>query len=132
MPLTTEQERANSRLQLGALWAAMILLDTAAQLLFKSAAGALAPPAFSLQWVHMVAQSIRFWEAALCLVLTFPIWMLILRQSRLGPSFAATAFTNVGVIGGSLIVFGESISSVHYAGIALIIIGVALLSRLET
>lgn len=112
-----------------ALWAAFIALDTAAQLLFKSAAERLAPAEFSLQWLRTVAQSLRFWAAALCLVMTFAVWMLILRSSRLGLSFAATALTFVGVIGGSVLVFGETVSSIQYAGILLVVVGVALLGR---
>jgi multidrug transporter EmrE-like cation transporter len=63
--------------------------------------------------------------------MTFLVWMLILRRSRLGLSFAATALTFVGVIGGSQLVFGESIGSIQYAGIVLIVVGVALLGRLD-
>lgn len=129
MPLEEQRDRPNSHLQLLALWAAMIALDSSAQLLFKSAAVRLAPPELSLQWLDMVAHSPHFWAAALCLALSFPVWMLILRRSRLAVSFAATALTFVGVIGGSLLVFDESIHSVQYAGIALIVVGVALLGR---
>ena len=132
MRLDQHRDRPHSRLDMVALWAALIGLDTSAQLLFKSAAARLASPELSFQWLHMVAQSPRFWAAALCLVTTFPIWMLILRRSRLGLSFAATALTYVGVIGGSLLVFGESISSIQYAGIALIVVGVALLGKLDS
>lgn len=131
MPLDQHRDRQPSRLEMVGLWVAMIALDTSAQLLFKSAAVRLASPELSFQWLHMVAQSLRFWAAALCLLMTLPIWMLILRRSRLGLSFAATALTYVGVIGGSLLVFGESISSIQYAGIALIVVGVALLGKLE-
>jgi multidrug transporter EmrE-like cation transporter len=114
-----------------ALWAALIAFDTSAQLLFKSAAVRLPPAELSFQWLEMVTHSLRFWAAALCLVMTFSVWMLILRRSRLGLSFAATALTFVGVIGGSLLVFGETISSIQYAGIVLIVVGVALLGRLD-
>jgi drug/metabolite transporter (DMT)-like permease len=131
MPLDQRRDRTNSRLHTVALWAALISLDTSAQLLFKSAAVRLAPPELSLQWLRIVAQSLRFWAATLCLAMTFLVWMLILRRSRLGLSFAATALTFVGVIGGSQLVFGESISSVQYAGIVLIVLGVALLGRLD-
>jgi drug/metabolite transporter (DMT)-like permease len=131
MPLDQHRDGPNSRLHMGALWAALIALDTSAQLLFKSAAVRLAPPELAFQWLHMVAQSLRFWAAVLCLVMTFLTWMLILRRSRLGLSFPATAFTYIGVIGGSLVVFGESISSIQYAGIALIVVGVALLGKTD-
>ena len=131
MPLDQHGDRPNSRVELVALWAILIGLDASAQLLFKSAAVRLPPPEVSLQWLFLAAQSPRFWAAALCLAMTFLIWMLILRQSRLGLSFAATALTFVGVIGGSLLVFGEAISAIQYAGIGLIVVGVALLGRLN-
>ena len=132
------------------LWAALIGFDTAAQLLFKFAAQSLDYPEVSWRWLHMIAQSgtfwfaalcltlnrarwsameYAFWLAALCLTLTFPIWMLILRRSQLNLAFPATALTYVGVIGGSQLVFGESINAVQYAGIVLIVVGVALLRR---
>src|SRR5512136_3005227 len=109
MSLDERSHRRNSRLYVVALWVALIALDTSAQLLFKSAAVRLPPAELSSQWLYQVAHSLRFWAAALCLVMTFAVWMLILQRSRLGLSFAATALTFVGVIGGSVLVFGESV-----------------------
>ena len=131
MSLDQRRDRADSLLHLVALWVAFIALDTSAQLLFKSAAVRLPPAELSFQWLDLLAHSLRFWAAALCLAMTFAIWMLILRRSRLGLSFATTALTFVGVIGGSQLVFGESVSSIQYAGIALIVVGVALLGRVD-
>jgi len=131
MPLDRRGDRPNSLLCTVALWAALIALDTSAQLLFKSAAVRLTPSELSFQWLQMVTQSLHFWAAVICLLMTFLVWMLILRRSRLGLSFAATALTFVGVIGGSQLVFGESISATQYAGIVLIVVGVALLGKLD-
>ena len=111
------------------LWAGLITFDTTAQLLFKAAAGGLARPEASLRWLLDVAGSAIFWAAAVSLALTFLIWMLILRGSQLSLVFPATALTYVGVVGGSRWVFGESIEPLQYAGISLIVIGVALLRR---
>lgn len=129
MPLDRKHGLRHSRIDVILLWAGLIGLDTAAQLLFKLAAQSLGHPELSLRWLHMIAQSAVFWAAAMCLVLTFPIWMLILRRSQLNLAFPATALTYIGVIGGSQWVFGESIDTVQYAGIVLIVIGVALLRR---
>ena len=131
MRLDRRRDRRDSRLVMVALWAAFIALDTGAQLLFKSAADRLAPAELSFRWLLGVAQSPRFWAATVCLVMTFGVWMLILRSSRLGLSFAATALTFVGVIGGSVLVFGETVSSIQFAGIVLIVVGVALLGRAD-
>jgi multidrug transporter EmrE-like cation transporter len=111
------------------LWAGLIAFDTTAQLLFKSAALGMPQPEASLRWLRGVAESTTFWVGALSLALTFMIWMLILRGSQLTLVFPATALTYVGVIGGSRWIFGESIEPLQYAGIALIVVGVALLRR---
>ena len=118
-----------ARINVILLWAALIGLDTMAQLLFKSAAQGLDHPEVSWQWLQTVAQSMFFWAAVLALALTFPIWMLILRNSQLNLAFPATALTYVGVIGGSQLLFGESIAPLQYAGIVMIVVGVAFLRR---
>ena len=129
MPLENKLGLTHPRINVILLWAALIGFDTAAQLLFKLAAQSLDYPEVSWRWLHMIAQSGAFWLAALCLVLTFVVWMLILRRSQLNLAFPATALTYVGVIGGSQLVFSESINALQYAGIALIVVGVALLRR---
>jgi multidrug transporter EmrE-like cation transporter len=122
---------ANSRLSLALLWTVLVAADSAAQLLFKSAAVHLAQPAPTFAWVAMVAQSWRVWSAVACLLLTFGCWMLVLRRASLSRAFPVTALTFVGVIGGSWWFFGETIVPMQYAGIALIIAGVALLKPLD-
>ena len=129
MALEHKYGLTRSRIDVILLWVALIGLDTTAQLLFKLAAQNLGYPEVSWRWLHMIAQSAVFWLAALLLTLTFPIWMLILRRSQLNLAFPATALTYVGVIGGSQLLFGESINAVQYAGIVLIVVGVALLRR---
>jgi drug/metabolite transporter (DMT)-like permease len=117
----------HTRFDLIVLWAGLVLSDSAAQLLFKSAATRLPAPEVTLEWLAMVAQSLRVWAAVGCLLLTFGIWMLILRRATLSASFPVTALTFVGVISGSWLFFGEVIAPLQYLGIALIVAGVALL-----
>lgn len=114
------------------LWVGLVVSDSAAQLLFKSAAVRLAEPAPTLSWILMVAQSWRVWSAILCLLLTFGLWMLVLRTTRLSTAFPVTALTFIAVVGGSWWLFGESITAIQYAGIALIVGGVAVLRPLDT
>ena len=135
MPLTEEEApralRPHSRLESALLWAGLIVADSAAQLLFKSAAQRLPEPDATLPWLLMVAQSPWFWAAVACLVVTFGLWMLVLRRAKLSLVFPITALTFVGVIGGSMFLFNEAISPLQYAGIALIVVGVALLRPLD-
>lgn len=123
--------RSGSRLALALLWAGLVACDSAAQLLFKAAALRLASPEPTLAWVAMVAQSWLVWSAVACLVLTFGLWMTILRRAKLSTAFPITALTFIGVVGGSWWFFGESIAPLQYAGIALIVAGVAALKPLD-
>jgi len=129
MTLESKFGLLHPRISVILLWAGLIAFDTAAQLLFKLAAQSLGHPEVSWRWLRLIVQSGTFWLAALCLTLTFTVWMLILRRSQLNLAFPATALTYIGVIGGSQLVFSESINAVQYAGIALIVVGVALLRR---
>jgi multidrug transporter EmrE-like cation transporter len=120
-----------SRVSLALLWAGLVVSDSAAQLLFKSAAVRVAAPTPSLAWVAMVAQSWRAWAAVVCLLVTFGLWMLVLRRAKLSTAFPVTALTFIGVVGGSWWFFGETIAPIQYAGIALIVAGVAALRPLD-
>jgi len=125
--VTQPEDAVSGRRNAALLWTAFIALDTIAQLLFKVAAQGLGPPHPSWQWLVIVSQSISLWAGALALVLSFPIWMLILRGSQLNLAFPATALTYIGVIGGSRLLFGESIEPMQFVGIVLIVVGVSLL-----
>jgi multidrug transporter EmrE-like cation transporter len=124
--------KSPSRFSLALLWVGFVMSDSAAQLLFKSAAIRLTPPTPTFAWVAMVAQSWRVWSAVACLLLTFGFWMLVLRRAQLSRAFPVTALTFIGVIGGSWWFFGESIAPIQYVGIAFIVAGVAALKPLDT
>jgi drug/metabolite transporter (DMT)-like permease len=123
--------RSHTRLELALLWTGLVVSDSAAQLLFKAAAVQMAEPRLDWAWLVMVAHSQRAWAAVSCLLVTFGLWMLILRRSALGMAFPVTALTFVGVIAGSRLLFGESIEPLQFAGIALIVCGVAMLRPLD-
>ena len=117
----------SSRASTRFLWAGLVVADATAQLLFKGAATRLPAPGWSLAWIVMVAQSWRVWTALACLVVTFALWMLILRRSRLGQAFPVTALAFAAVVAGSWWFLGETVTPAHGLGIGLIIVGVAML-----
>ena len=114
------------------LWLTFITADTCAQLLMKSAALHVGLPQVGVDWLTMPALQWRVWLACGCLIIAFGAWMFILRNTRLSISFPATALTYIGIIIGSRLLFGESLSLVHYAGVALIVLGVAFLRGAES
>jgi multidrug transporter EmrE-like cation transporter len=123
--------KSKSVFSLALLWSGLVVSDSAAQLLFKSAAVRLPKPAATPAWMAMVAQSWRVWLAVGCLLLTFGFWMLVLRRRKLSTAFPVTALTFIGVVAGSSLFFGETITPLQYAGIALIVVGVAALRPLD-
>src|SRR5258707_159072 len=110
----TPLSKSGSRLSLALLWAGLVISDSAAQLLFKTAAVSLPKLTPTLRWVMMVAQSWRVWLAVACLVFTFGCWTLVLRRAKLSSAFPVTALTFVGVVGVSLWFFGETIEPIQW------------------
>lgn len=109
------------------LWVIFVAMDGAAQILFKNAAVNLPEPAPTLQWLYLTVTSIRVWAALACLAGVFGVWMTILRRLPLATAFPLTASTYVVVVVAADLLYGETIAPVQYAGIALIVVGVALM-----
>lgn len=119
--------RYGSRLAVAILWVLFIGIDGAAQVLFKNAAVHLPEPSANVEWIYAAATSLRVWMALACLGVVFVLWMMILRRLPLATAFPMTASTYVVVVAASRILFDETISPVQYLGIALIVVGVAML-----
>ena len=125
------QFKSRARLSVILLWIGFVVADTTTQLMFKSAAIRFTKPTPTFAWVMMVAQSWRIWSAVACLLITFGLWMLVLRRTSLSAAFPMTSLAFVGIVAGSWWLFGETIAPIQYAGIALIIAGVAALRLLD-
>jgi drug/metabolite transporter (DMT)-like permease len=109
------------------MWLALVGFDTMFQLVLKTAGGTLDAPSASLDWLLQAAGEWRVWLAAAAYIAQFGLWMLILRRSSLSFAFPITALTYVSVLLGSHWLLGEQISLLRWAGVALIICGLALL-----
>ena len=116
-----------SPIALAVLWIVFIAADGAAQLLFKSAAGHLPDPSLTREWLVLAATTLRVWGALGCLLMVFLVWMAILRRLPLATAFPMTAATYVVVVAASQVVYGETIAPIQYLGVALIVVGVALM-----
>ena len=125
--MTAEEKSGDVGPGIAMLWVIFIALDAAAQILFKNAAVNLPEPAPTLEWLYLTVTSIRVWAALGCLAGVFGVWMTILRRLPLATAFPLTASTYVVVVVAAHILYGETIAPVQYAGIALIVVGVALL-----
>lgn len=109
----------------------LMLLDTLAHVFFKFAADASAPASVDLVWVLRVALLPWTWGAVACYIATFFLWMTLLRSAPVGPAFAASHLETVGVVVAGMLVFGERISPLQWAGAALILGGILCLALSE-
>jgi len=121
----------SGRFGLVLLWTGFIGLDIAAQIAMKMAASNLSPPPFSWRWTRSAIESPMAWIAVACLIAAFAMWLRILQTSQLAVAFATTSLTLVGVLVGSWLLLGESMSPLAYVGAAAIVVGVALLRPLS-
>jgi multidrug transporter EmrE-like cation transporter len=121
----------SGRFRLTVLWIGFVGLDTVAQIAMKMAANSLSAPPLSRQWAFSALGSPMAWIAVACLIAAFVLWLRILDTSQLAVAFAATSLTLVGVLVGSWLVLGESMSPLAYFGAGAIVVGVALLRPLS-
>ena len=110
------------------LWALLIALESAGQIATKVGGDQLGQMDFSLQWLQAVLLNPGVWMAIACYIGAFCVWMLILRRSSLSLAFPLSSLVFVGVLLGSWLGLGEHISALHWAGVAVIIAGIALLA----
>ena len=110
------------------LWALLIALESSGQIATKVGGDQLGQMDFSLQWLQAVLLNPGVWMAIACYIGAFFVWMLILRRSSLSLAFPLSSLVFVGVLLGSWLGLDEHISTLHWAGVAVIIVGIALLA----
>jgi len=113
------------------LWALFFAVDTMTQLAFKGGGNQLEGIEFGRFWLRTAFSSPVVWLAIAGYVTMFLLWMLILQRSELNRAFTLTGLAYVFVPLGAWALFGEEISWVRAAGIALIISGVTLIGGEE-
>lgn len=118
-----------ARWRLAALWTTFLLLDAVTQLAFKWGGLGLAGVEFGPEWLDTAARSIAVWVAIAGYGALFVVWVIILRGSDLSRAFALTGVSFVTVPMGGMWLFGEEISFGRWCGIALIAVGLALMTR---
>lgn len=121
----------HGRLGTVVLWALLITLESSGQIATKLGGDQLGAMAFSLHWLQAVMSDTGVWVAIACYIGAFFVWMLILRRSSLSLAFPLSSLVFVGVLLGSWLGLGEHISLLHWAGVAVIIVGIALLAEGE-
>ena len=129
---TTTDGWLHGRLGTVVLWALLIILESGGQIATKVGGDQLGQMDFTLQWLQAVMTNPGVWVAIACYIGAFFVWMLILRRSSLSLAFPLSSLVFVGVLLGSWLGLGEHISLLHWAGVAVIIVGIALLADGES
>jgi drug/metabolite transporter (DMT)-like permease len=116
----------NPWLQLG-LSIACVLVS---EFLLKRGATDIAEPdsAFSWTGINGLASSLVWW-AILLIIASFVSWLYVLRYIPLTIAFPLSRVVDILVPLGCWIFLGESISALRWCGIALVIIGLALVAK---
>jgi drug/metabolite transporter (DMT)-like permease len=117
---------ANPRLQL----ALSVLFVLASELLLKRGASQVADPASALSWTGINGlESPLVWWAILLVVLSFASWLYVLKYIPLTVAFPLSRVVDVLVPICCWIFLGEIISVRRWCGIALVIVGLAIVAK---
>ena len=106
----------------------LLAFDTLAQIGFKLAAVAAAPPELEVAWLGRIATERWIYLAVGGYLGAFVTWMTLLRYAPIGPAFATTHLDIVTVLLVSVMWLGETLSRAQVVGAALILIGITILA----
>jgi undecaprenyl phosphate-alpha-L-ara4N flippase subunit ArnF len=100
------------------------------ELLLKRGATDVAEPQSAFSWTGINGlQSPLVWWAILLIIASFISWLYVLRYVPLTLAFPLSRVVDILVPLGCLIFLGEVISTLRWCGIALVIIGLALVAK---
>ena len=116
----------NPWLQLGASVACVFV----SELLLKRGASEVAAPdsAFSWTGINGLASGLVWW-AILLIIASFISWLYVLRYIPLSIAYPLSRVVDILVPLGCWIFLGERISALRWSGIALVVIGLALVAK---
>ena len=106
----------------------LLAFDTLAQIGFKLAAVAAAPPELEMAWLGRISTEGWIYLAIAGYLGAFVTWMTLLRYAPIGPAFAATHLDIVTVLVVSVMWLGETLSRPQIVGAALILTGITVLA----
>jgi drug/metabolite transporter (DMT)-like permease len=107
------------------LWLANVVLDTGGQLAFKAAAGDPQAGDGFARWLHMLRRP-WLWLGIGCYVLEFLVWIAFLSLLPLSEAILLGSINIVAIMVAGHFLFGEKLTRLRVAGIALVTLGVAI------
>jgi drug/metabolite transporter (DMT)-like permease len=117
---------ANPWFQLGLNIICVVLYE----LLLKAGAKATADPSTSWSWIGITGlASPLIWLAIMVMLLDLVIWLYVLKYIPLSIAFPLSRLVDVLVPISCWLILKEGISSLRWCGIALVIIGLAIVAK---
>jgi drug/metabolite transporter (DMT)-like permease len=117
---------ANPWFQLGLNIICVVLYE----LLLKAGAKATADPSKSWSWIGITGlASPLIWLAIVVIILDLAIWLYVLKYIPLSIAFPLSRLVDVLVPISCWLILKEGISSLRWCGIALVIIGLAVVAK---
>lgn len=107
------------------LWLTNVVLDTCGQLAFKAAAADPDSGEGLAHWRHMAARP-WLWLGVGCYVLEFLAWIAFLSLVPLSEGVLLGSINIVVIMIAGRVLFGEKLTRLRVAGIALVCLGVAI------
>jgi drug/metabolite transporter (DMT)-like permease len=114
------------------VWALLIVCETLAQVAMRLGGEALADVAPGPGWVLAALRDPWLVLGVVGYIGSFLAWMVILDRLPLSLGFPLTSVVVLAVTAASVIVLGETLTPLHGAGIALIVLGIVLMGRDDT
>lgn len=109
-----------------------VMLNAAAQLLLKAATGSTGP--IALSWVGLTSAAPRmlshygWWGGLACYVASVLIWVLALSRAPVSVIYPLLSLGYIVNAVGAALLFGESLNPSKIVGIAVIILGIYILT----
>jgi multidrug transporter EmrE-like cation transporter len=114
------------------LWAALLAVETGAQVSLKIGSVSLADLSIGWGWLSAAVASPWIMIGVICYVLAFPTWMLILNRTDLSLAFPLTGVVYIAVMLISVFGLHEDVQPWRWIGVGLIVVGIVMLGRGES
>jgi drug/metabolite transporter (DMT)-like permease len=111
------------------LWVSFLTIECTAQMGLKLGSGAVSELPFGIAWLELALSSPWVQLGILCYALAFVFWMLILDKMDLSLAFPLSAMVYVVVMIASAIGLHETLTPLHWLGVALIVAGVCVMGQ---
>ena len=109
------------------LWILLPIFNTLNQVAMKLTAGVVKDQAFGVDWLIDAAQCPYIWMSFGCEIINFALWLAILKRHHLSEAFPLTAISYAALMFTSWFIFHEPMLLRQVAGVAIIMVGIALL-----